>query len=116
MSKFLKESKMILPPATPTTLGANANDYDAGLTVWARISASTTVSITGLLGGIDGRVLILTNVGAQTVTITNQDAASAAANRVITYNGLSIVLAQDGSVVLVYDGTDSRWREISRLV
>lgn len=102
-------------PNTPAVLGVNQNNYDPGSTALARIAASTPVNITGLLptgGNNDGRRLMLVNVGANTITLTNEDVASTAANRIITGTGLSLALVADGVAILAYDTTTARWRVV----
>ncbi|MGH2412113.1 MAG: hypothetical protein ACRDEA_00100, partial [Microcystaceae cyanobacterium] len=48
------------------------------------------------------------------VSFTNQDAASAAANRIITPTAGTIAVLANEVVVLQYDSTDSRWRIVAR--
>ncbi|WP_204273048.1 hypothetical protein, partial [Enterobacter hormaechei] len=50
-------------------------------------------------------------VGAQNVVLTNQDAASTAANRFLF--GGDTTLGADTSITLRYDATASRWRAIT---
>ena len=70
------------------------------------------MNITGIAGGVAGRLLVLTNVGATFgITLTNEDAASTAANRILLPN--NIRLAPADSIILRYDGTTSRWRVFS---
>lgn len=98
---------------TPTTLAASADDYSpTGLATAARIrlAASTAVSLTGLLAGVDGRRIMLHNTAAFAITLKDEDAGSAAANR-FTLNG-DIALSQDQSIQVEYDGTTQRWRAV----
>ena len=101
---------------SPAALAAgNNNDY-AGISTrsFARLLANAAGStLTGITGGTDGRFLIIANVSANALTITNEDAASAAANRIITLSALSIVLAAGDVMVLTYDPTTARWRQIA---
>ena len=95
----------------PTAIGATQNDYaptgyaTAGV---LRLTANAAYNITGLQGGADGRVLMIMNVGSNTITLKNQDAASTAANRFAF--GADVVLAADKTVGLIYDTTSQRWR------
>lgn len=69
---------------SPTALVANTNDWaPTGLATATRVrvSASTPVNLTGLLAQSDGDYKILENVGTNNITLTANDAASAAANR-----------------------------------
>lgn len=97
---------------TPASLAVNTNDYNpTGLSDTSRIrlSASASIELTGLQGGTDGRRIILHNIAAFAITLKD-DTTSTAANR-FSLNG-DIVLSQDQSIQLEYDGTSSRWRAI----
>lgn len=113
---------MEYPPIAPAALGAgNTNDWtglltdavSAAMRHWARISGNV---VTSVLTGIDttvvedGDTFELTNVSANTIEITHEDAASSAANRFITPTGVTYVLAADETVIIRYDTTTSRWR------
>lgn len=103
---------------TPSVLAlGSTNDY-AGLDgkVFGRLSGNVAGStVSGFANGTDGREIRLVNVGANTITITNQDAASAAANRIITATGASILMLADDCMILMYDATTQRWRQITGL-
>ena len=99
---------------SPTQLAADTNDWaPAGLSTASAVRFSTDASrnVTGLAGGADGRIVVLHNIGAQNAVLTNQDAASAEANRFLL--GGDMTLAADTSVTLRYDATSSRWRAIT---
>lgn len=100
----------------PSALGASVNDWNpTGLDSASiiRASASAAVNITGIAGGSAGRQLTVENIGAINITLTNQDAASSAANRFALPRPL--VLRPNQAVTLTYDGTTSRWRSASPL-
>ena len=99
------------------TLGqitANQNDYETGLGGWFRISSDAARTITGFLGGTDGRGFVLSNVGSFNITLANESASSAAAYRIITGTGADMVLLPNDDVWLLYDITSERWRVIER--
>lgn len=115
-------STMMFPPITPAALGSgNVNNWaglltgsaNNGMRHWARISGNATTSV---LTGIDatavqdGDTFELTNVSANAIDISHQDAASTAANRIITPSGVTYVLAADETVIVRYDATTARWR------
>lgn len=58
----------------------------------------------------DGAVLIVSAVGAGSVTLADQDAGSTAAHRIITGLGASLLIDR---AVLVYDAATARWRVVS---
>jgi hypothetical protein len=107
----------------PTPLAAgNNNDYalNAALRMDSviRVNGDAANSIiTGIAGGYQGRRLcIMVASGTPgTVTISNQDANSAAANRILHPSGASPVLSQNDVVSLVYDNQSLRWRVCSVL-
>jgi hypothetical protein len=74
---------------------------------WISVISSNVTALTGLSGGADGRLILITNPYANgfNLTLTADDAASTAANRFATSASLS---PGEGTWV-VYDGTDSRW-------
>jgi len=99
---------------SPAALSANTDDYaPTGIAkaVHLRVSSSAPVNLTGIAGGntmVDGRVLVLTNVGSNAITLKN-DVTSTAANR-FKLNA-DFTLSPDMSVHLYYDGTSARWRK-----
>lgn len=99
---------------SPPQITSNQNDYAptgflAASTL--RLSSDASRNITGLAGGTDGRVIVIHNVGAQGLVLTDQDSASTAANRFLF--GASVTLAANAALSLRYDGTTQRWRPIS---
>jgi len=99
---------------SPTTIGADQNDYTpTGLSTanTLRLSASTPgFSITGITGGADGRLLVLTNVGSFPITLTDEGAGSTAANRFSLQDGTDLTLNPEDGCIIRYDSTSSRWR------
>jgi hypothetical protein len=98
---------------TPTTLAASANDYAPtghADTYLFRISASAAVNLTGLAGGVAGRKVTLTNVGANNIILSHDSASSTAANRWYGANNASVTLRPNGTVEAIYDNTSQRWR------
>ena len=91
-------------------LGANNNQRAVNL-----ITSTAAVNITGIDSSFgfaqDGDRICLYNIGAFNITITNQDVASLAANRIITSTGVGYVLGPNEMVWLWYDDTGTaRWR------
>ena len=96
---------------SPAQITANQNDYSpTGLSAASQLRLSTDASrnVTGLAGGATGRIITICNVGSNALVLKNADASSAAANRFDI--GQDITLAAKNCAVLVYDGTDSRWK------
>jgi len=97
---------------TPTQITGNQNDYaPTGHASAFRflINSSAAFNITGLAGGVAGRVVAITNTGTFTITLKEQDAGSSAANRFL--NSGDVALAANQTLWLQYDGgTTNRWR------
>lgn len=98
---------------SPATIAADQNDYNpAGLAAAStlRLTASSAVNITGLAGASDGRLIAIHNIGANAITLKDENAGSTAGNRFALTSDL--VLAPDECCVLQYDSTSSRWRVV----
>ena len=99
---------------SPTQITADQNDYNpAGLANAAvlRLSTDATRNITGLSGGGDGRVMLIANVGSNNIVLKDASASSSAANRFAF--GADLAIAANRAVLLLYDATSSRWRDLS---
>jgi hypothetical protein len=66
-------------------------------------------SISGITGGIDGRMITIYNPINRNMTISNEDVGSVAANRITTTTGGGMATTAAGCVSLIYDGVTSRW-------
>lgn len=101
---------------SPASIAANQNNYsptglaDASI---LRLTAGGAYNITGLAGGADGRTITLVNIGTNAITLTNEDAASTAANRFLL--GGNVALDANDSLTLIYDSTTQRWRSSGAL-
>ncbi len=76
-----------------------------------RLTGAGAKTIQGIVA--DNKILILQNTVAATLTIANENGSATAGNRIITGTGASLVIAEGGSVTLIYDSTASRWRVIA---
>lgn len=98
----------------PASITANQNDYTpaglAGASV-LQISSDAARSISGLSGGAEGHVVTVINVGSQPISLLDDSAASAAANR-FAFGGNLTLMAKQGAL-LRYNGTAARWQSIS---
>lgn len=126
--RFTQRGLVQYPSVNPAALATGNNNNYAGLLTfsasnstrrWGRIQGDGLG--TSVLTGIDstavqhGDTLDLTNIGTDTITITNQDVASLAANR-IDLGSWSGTLTADDSVTIRYDGTSGFWRVIGSQV
>jgi hypothetical protein len=79
-----------------------------------RWNGASPLTLTGITGGANGRLLIIVNESAaNALGLNNESASSTAANRIVAFNSASQVVTPGGTVILRYDGTASRWRLLS---
>ncbi len=101
---------------TPAQITANQNDYaPTGISTAAilRLDADQIREITGISGGVDGRILVIRNIGAadSTIVFRRENANSTAANR-FSFTKDQIIDSL-GKIIIQYDGASSRWKLIS---
>jgi hypothetical protein len=95
--------------STPAQITANQNDYAvSAIATVLRMSTDASRNMTGIAGGVSGRILKLINVGTNPLVLKNADATSTAANRFDM--GADVTLAAKQAINLWYDTTDSRWK------
>jgi hypothetical protein len=97
---------------SPPIIATDQNDYTpTGLENASviRLIASAVVNITGLAGGVDGRRLVLFNIGTLPITLVHQSLSSLAANRFFTGTSNTTIVGNNAAS-LVYDGTSGFWR------
>jgi hypothetical protein len=104
---------LALRHTSPAQITANQNDYAIGSGTAFRLNTDASRNITGMTGGVDGKILIILNVGSFNIVFTNEDANSTAANRITSSTGGNITVVPNGCVVFQYDSTSTRWRDIS---
>lgn len=109
------------PPINPANLSGSVTAWSGLLTgsqnnsarYWARITCDAATTLRGIdsTAALDGDTYEITNVGANALTITNQDAAAAAADRIIlgAHGG---TLGVDETIAVRYDGATARWRVV----
>lgn len=102
--------------ANGAAIVANTNDYAIPNFSFIRLTSLGAFNITGFANGVDGRIITLVNTSASTITLTHQDALSAAGNRLINKGGASILLALDEVAQFIYDAVTLRWRHIGGTV
>lgn len=102
---------------SPTQLTADQTDYNP-----TNLATSSTImldadssfrSIGGLQGGADGRMIILHNMSANTILLSDENTtlgqASSAANR-FSFGGYDVPIFPKQAIQIFYDATNSRWR------
>lgn len=97
---------------TPLSAGT-LNNVDLGHGGAFRLNPGGTLAITGFLAAVNGRMVIIENVGTDPVGLLHQNAGSDAANRIITIDEFACRIDPTYATWLQYDGTSQRWRELS---
>lgn len=100
-------------PVTAGTLSAGVSaNWKLPFGNVIRLSASNTVTLTGLAVKTANRELVLLNVGTGVVHLKNQATESSASYRFALVNSLD--LSQNAAVTLWFDAASARWRAIGR--
>ena len=90
---------------------ANENNLDTlNSMIWWYNTASS-VNVTGLRNGVEGRIIFFHNVGAGTLSFLHDSASSDAGNRFVNNGAATVALATNQSIIYMY--INSRWREWS---
>ncbi|WP_036296980.1 hypothetical protein [Methylosinus sp. PW1] len=92
-----------------TTTGSQ-NNVSIGATSTVRYNGTAAATFTGIAAGANGQILYLHNPSSYTLTLSNQNASSSAANRIVTGTGADLPVPSNTSVTLQYDSTAALWR------
>ncbi len=97
---------------TTTSTGTVSNLDFSGASI-IRMNNATDATITGLVAGVPGQIVVVVSVGAGNVLLKNE-ATSTAANQLKLYVTSADIplVAGKGTAVFQYDGTTQRWRLI----
>lgn len=99
---------------SPSQITGNQDDYNPTSLNTAsvlRINSDASRNITGLQGGVDGRIIIIHNVGTNDINLKN-NVTSTTTNRFLI--GADLTLKGDQSATFYYDGTTQRWRLLAQ--
>ena len=96
--------------------GTNNNWTPTGLADAFQINITTASSgtITGITGGVDGRILLLITTTGR-ITLSHNDSASSATHRIQVSGGRNLILNRGDSVILRWEDTTDTWRTISMI-
>ena len=101
----------------PSALTGDVNDYSpAGLSTanYLRIDpGAANRNITGLATGVAGRLLMLSNGGANNLVLVYNSGSSTAANRFFCPGLADVTVRPGGAVWLYYDGASAVWRVVA---
>ena len=79
----------------------------------ARLNEGTgAITVAGVGGGTDGRIVILINVGSTDIDVAHQSSSASVGDRILTGTGSTVTVAANGVMRLWYDATSSKWRQI----
>ena len=93
----------------PIVNGTN-NDIAIDSNSFIRIAGPTAAfTITGISGGVDGKIVMLYNPTSYTMTINHDDAGSLSGNRIYCHNGTFALSGPYGVVKLIYSSADNHW-------
>jgi len=106
--------------SSSTITATNPTQADWGLSTsnsYFLVSSAAATTVSGIAGGAAGRVIVLVNTGSSAITLSNANGTSAAANQFHFQGNSDVLMAQDGTVTLIYDATYNSnvgaWRMIS---
>ena len=105
------KKKTLLPATTQTVNNFDRNGASVICTGAAAASAQT-ITLTGIVGGVDGMMLWIYPTQNFTIRLENEDIGSLEINRIRPTIGSGNVLTSRGGATLIYDGTAQRWNVI----
>lgn len=110
-------ARLELANPVSVALTSSPNDYagpsGGNLSSLWRLTPDAARSITGIVARSAGTMLIIENcetTAGRNITLTNEDALSTAANRIVCPSATALVVPPGGAALLVYDSTTARWR------
>jgi hypothetical protein len=104
-------TERIAPKSVIDSPGGAQNDYDTQFGAILRFDGAVAFNLTGLKARTDNTVMIIIVLGAGTVTVKHNSAASETVNRILLAGAADKAVATNKALILVYENT--RWREVS---
>ena len=101
-----------------TSISAQTNNWALNTSnSYFLVSATSGETVTGILARPGGSIIVLVNTGSNPITLSNGNVSSTAANQFHFQGAEDVIMAQDGTVTLIYDATYNSnvgaWRMIS---
>ena len=97
------------------TITSDQNNWNpaglAGVSI-IEVNSDADRTITGLVGGVQGRLMIFINMGIYNITLANESGSSSATNRFAFYDGVDRILAAGQACIIRYCTDHERWRII----
>lgn len=104
------KKKKVLPLTTQTVNNLDRNG--ASIICTGVATASQTITITGIAGGVDGMMIWIYPTNFFSIRLENEDLNSTDINRIKTTSGSVNILSIRGGSTLIYDGSEQRWHVI----
>lgn len=99
-----------LSEATTVVVATPINDFATGTETVQRVSTTVGLTITGLAGGRQGRLMLFSKFAPiADISFTHEDAGSVAGNRIRTPGGVTFTLTSNNALWFWYDNTLARW-------
>lgn len=96
-----------------TAVNGNNNDIDIGPYCVVKVAGPTNnYGITGISGGVDGRIVILYNNTAKDMLLRHDNSGSQVGNRIYCCEEGQYSVKSYGAVILMYDGATGYWLTI----
>jgi hypothetical protein len=106
---IFRSADLVVADGITLALDVNNNRFS-----YYRISGPTAAfTLAGITQGVDGRLVTLFNRSGYSMQLNNQDATSAATERIITGTNASLIIDNFGIVNMQYDGLEQKWVVLS---
>lgn len=103
--------------------GGNNNNINPGTNLYSILSLTGTAAatvrnvVTGIVAGLNSQVIVIKNNGIDgtnsSIVLSHEDTNSTAGNRISTSNGRILYLPYGEYVTFIYDGSVSRWVQLT---
>ena len=88
---------------------AGENNFAYQQAAILRFDGASNVTLTGLRAGVEGELVLVSVLGAGTITLAHESASSEALNRFYMQSGADTAIATNRAMLLAY--LNARWRE-----
>ena len=113
-TKTTSTGAFIVGSLSPPVITSNQNDYTpTGLsdTALLQLRTDTSRTVTGLGGGIAGRVMYIKNTGNQNLVLSHNSGSSSAGFRFAFASSAAITLPSGAALQCLYDADAGFWRD-----
>ncbi|MEI6346333.1 MAG: hypothetical protein WCP69_00175 [Bacteroidota bacterium] len=101
-------------PANPQiSITSDVYNLNIGPNSFVRLSSDASHEVSGILEEFDGKMLIITNIGANDIVFKNDNVNGGITNRFLFSTGADITLSSNHTITIIYDFYSKKWRDIS---